>query len=103
MKELPDFKIQNNGNMSEEFLNRDILSFYQAINYIQNLDYGRNSNKEDLTTVFTDNKGTCSTKHAILKQLASENEVNNIKLILGIFKMIISDLTTQVNQQNENN
>lgn len=37
--------------------------------------------------MFTDNKGTCSTKHAILTQLATEHNFNNIKLMLGIFKM----------------
>src|SRR5690606_38829724 len=36
---------------------------------------------------FSDNCGTCSTKHAVLKQLADENNFDRIKLILGIFKM----------------
>lgn len=87
MTELPNFPIQDTGDVSKEFLKRGIQSFYQATNYIQNLDYGRNSNKDDLTTIFIDNKGTCSTKHAILKQLANENEIKDIKLVLGIFKM----------------
>ena len=87
MASLPDFEIRSNGNISKEFLKRDIISFHQAAVYIQNLAYGRNSNKDDLTTLFTDNKGTCSTKHAVLKQLAIENEINDINLMLGIFRM----------------
>ncbi|SFT14898.1 hypothetical protein [Sphingobacterium wenxiniae] len=87
MKVLPNFTIEAKGNISEEFLKRSILSFHQATSYIQNLVYGRNSNKDDLTTVLTDNRGTCSTKHAILNQLAIEHEMNDIKLMLGIFKM----------------
>lgn len=87
MNELPNFDIKPDGEISKEFLKRNILTFHQATEYIRNLSYGRNSNKDDLKTIFTDNKGTCSTKHAILKQLANENNFDNIKLILGIFKM----------------
>lgn len=87
MKELPDFKIEFNGEISELFLSRNIQTFQEAAEFIQNLNYGRNSNKDDLKTLFSDNKGTCSTKHAVLKQLASENNFNEVKLFLGIFKM----------------
>lgn len=87
MKKLPNFDIKSNGEISKEFLRRNILTFHQATEYIQNLSYGRNSNKDELKTLFTDHKGTCSTKHAILKQLADENDFKNIKLTLGIFKM----------------
>lgn len=64
----PDFKIEPKGKISDDFLKRRITNFHQAINYIQNLDHGRNSNKDDLSTIFIDNKGTCSTKHAVLKR-----------------------------------
>lgn len=87
MKELPNFEIKPKGPISKECLNRGIQTFHQATNFIQKMPYGRNSNKDDLKTIFTDNKGTCSTKHAILKQLAVENKVKDIKLMLGIFKM----------------
>ena len=87
MNKLPNFDIKPNGEISKEFLKRNILTFHQATEYIQNLPYGRNSNKDNLKTIFTDNKGTCSTKHAVLKQLADENDFESIKLILGIFKM----------------
>lgn len=85
--ELPDFNIQPKGKISQEFLKRNIETFHKATEYIQNLPYGRNSNKDKLETIFEDIKGTCSTKHAVLKKLANENEFINIKLILGIFKM----------------
>jgi|SRR5690554_728177 hypothetical protein len=87
MNQLPNFDIKSDREISTEFLCRNILTFHQATEYIQNLSYGRNSNKDDLKTIFTDDKGTCSTKHAVLKQLANENDFKNIKLILGIFKM----------------
>lgn len=87
MNKLPNFDIEPIGEISKEFLKRNILTFHQATKYIQNLSYGRNPNKDDLKTIFTDNKGTCSTKHAVLKQLANENGFDGIKLTLGIFKM----------------
>jgi len=87
MNELPNFKIQQNGEISTEFLKRNIHTFSEATEFINNLNYGRNENKNDLKTIFTDNCGTCSTKHSILKKLAEENNESEIKLILGIFKM----------------
>ncbi|UUV22571.1 hypothetical protein [Paenimyroides aestuarii] len=87
MKKLPNFDIKPHGEISRAFLRQNILTFHRATEYIQNLSYGRNSNKEDLKSIFIEKKGTCSTKHAVLKQLANENDFKNIQLILGIFKM----------------
>lgn len=87
MSELPNFEIKSNGEISMEFLKRNIYSFNEATTFINNLKYGRNDNKDDLKTIFEDNCGTCSTKHSVLKQLADENNNREIKLILGIFKM----------------
>ena len=87
MSLLPDFKIEPKGNIADVFLKHHITSFHQAIDYVQNLEYGRNSNKDDLATIFTDKKATCSTKHALLKQLCISHEVHEVKLFVGIFKM----------------
>ncbi|MBX3163364.1 MAG: hypothetical protein KF900_02700 [Bacteroidetes bacterium] len=83
----PDFYINSSGKISTEFVRRNILTFNQAALFIRQLPYGRNSNKNDLTTLFLDNCGTCSTKHALLKQLAIENNFDEMKLIVGLFKM----------------
>lgn len=82
-----DFKIVSGNAISDLFLERKINSFIEACDYIRNLPYRRNKNKYDLRAVFEENCGTCSTKHALLKQLANENKSNNIRLMLGIFKM----------------
>lgn len=87
MNSIPNFKIKANGVISEEFLKMDIHTFEKAAEYIKNMDYGRNSNKDNLSLLFIENKGTCSTKHALLKQLATENGILDIQLILGIFRM----------------
>ena len=82
-----DFKINSSGIISKTFLANNISTFLQATKFVAKLNYGRNENKKDLTTVFTDNYGTCSTKHALLKSLADENDFKSLKLMLGIFRM----------------
>lgn len=83
----PDFDIKSMGQISKEFTDRNIVTFNQTSLFIRQLAYGRNADKNNLATVFTDNCGTCSTKHALLKRLADENEFEKVKLIVGLFKM----------------
>ncbi len=85
--DVPNFVIQDKGAISREFLKRELFTFVEACSFIQNMAYGRNTDKNDLLTLFVENKGTCSTKHGLLKQLALENGDAHVKLFLGIFKM----------------
>ncbi len=82
-----NFDVRPGGPVSEQFLKHHIFSFDGATNFIRQLPYGRNKSKTDLTTVFADGCGTCSTKHALLKQLADENGFADFKLIIGLFRM----------------
>ena len=82
-----NFEIKNNGEVSSEFLKLEIKDFKTACKYISELEYKRNFDKKDVLCVFKDKAGTCSTKHSVLRKLALENSHNEIKLILGIFKM----------------
>ncbi|MFL5765720.1 MAG: hypothetical protein ACJ77K_17370 [Bacteroidia bacterium] len=82
-----NFDIRSGAPVSKLFLDRKITTFADACEFIKNLPYGRNENKNDLRTVFTDKCGTCSTKHALLRQVAIENNADNVRLILGVFKM----------------
>ncbi|RZJ64850.1 MAG: hypothetical protein EOO45_17765 [Flavobacterium sp.] len=84
---LPDFKIADSGEISQAFAERGIATFRDAYNFVKLLPYGRNEDKSVLTKVFTDGRGTCSTKHALLKLLADENGQGAIKLMMGIFRM----------------
>lgn len=100
---LPNFEIQSIGEISNEFLIRKIYNFNEATHFVAKLNYGRNKDKSDLKTVFTDNCGTCSTKHALLKKLVDENGFSEIKLVLGIFKMN-SENTIEISETlNRNN
>ena len=63
------------------------MEFKELIDKVKNLPYGRNANRYDFTLVLSENKGTCSSKHAFLKDFADKNEIKNVKLYIGIFKM----------------
>lgn len=82
-----NFKFKSTGKLNQEFLKREISDFYAAMKHIKNLPYGRNSNRTDFLLVLSESKGTCSSKHALLKSLAEENFQTEVKLMLGIFKM----------------
>ena len=73
--------------VSQLFQERGITTFAEAGKFVAQLNYGRNANKEDVTTLFSDNCGTCSTKHALLKLFAEEQGRQDIQLMLGIFRM----------------
>lgn len=87
MDNQPSFTIKSTAPISILFLEQSIYTFKEAAAFIKQLPYRRNANKNDLTSVFTDNCGTCSTKHAVLKKLADENNFEGLDLMLGIFKM----------------
>lgn len=78
---------KNKGIVSEKFLSKNITKFYVACKYVSELPYKRNSDKSNIQCIFDDLGGTCSTKHATLRKLALENNQQDVKLILGIFKM----------------
>lgn len=63
------------------------MNFDELINKVKNIPYGRNTNRYDFSLVLSENKGTCSSKHALLKDFADKNEIKNVKLYIGIFKM----------------
>ena len=61
--------------------------FKNLIEKVKQTPYGRNSNRHDFSLVISENKGTCSSKHAFLQDFANTNNIPNIKLYIGIFKM----------------
>lgn len=63
------------------------MNFETLIEKVKNIPYGRNANRYDFSLVLSENKGTCSSKHSFLKDFADKNEIENVKLYIGIFKM----------------
>ncbi|RZJ64321.1 MAG: hypothetical protein EOO50_16015 [Flavobacterium sp.] len=60
------------------------------VNHVRNLPYGRNENRHDFTLVLSEGKGSCSSKHALLKSIADENHID-VKLCIGIYEMTKSN------------
>jgi hypothetical protein len=83
---LPDFPLQPHSELAREFLALGLSSYHEAARYVQNLPYGRNSNRADFYLVLREKHGTCSTKHALLAQLAREHDAD-VTLTLGMYEM----------------
>ena len=64
-----------------------VHNWSDLIQFIQHLPYGRNSNRTDLSLVIQEGKGTCSSKHALLKKVADLNGIQQVELVLGMYKM----------------
>lgn len=103
MLNLPVFHIKSTKKISAEFTSRNIFTFNDAFLFVKQLPYGRNTDKENLFTVFTNNRGTCSTKHALLKTLADENGIEGIRLMTGIFRMNCQNTPPVAGTLNKNN
>ncbi|MEM6686266.1 MAG: hypothetical protein AAF617_10825 [Bacteroidota bacterium] len=82
-----NFPLSQNGSLSKLLLDKGISDFKSAITYVQQLSYGRTSDRSAYWLIIPENKGTCSTKHAFVKQLAIECQQESVQLFLGIYQM----------------
>lgn len=82
-----NFNIQSEKPFSQACLKLGINTFAEIAQYVKSFPYGRISNRNDYALVLKEHKGTCSTKHAFLKQIAIENNASDINLFIGIYKM----------------
>lgn len=80
-------KLVSSGQLTSIISSLGIETWDDLTSFIAQLPYGRNANRTDFSLVLKEQKGTCSSKHAFLKQVAIENNFQNIELIIGIFKM----------------
>ena len=82
-----------NHNLGSNDVLTQLIKSYNTDNWLdlvsrtKNLPYGRNQNRKDFSLVWKEQKGTCSSKHAFLKHVADLNNIPNIELILGMYKM----------------
>ena len=63
---FPDIEITDTGVVAQQFLAMGIDRFQAACEYVHQLPYGYNSDRDVLMILFTENKGTCTTKHAVI-------------------------------------
>jgi hypothetical protein len=86
VERLPDFLLGAGGPVGREFVALGISSYREATRHVRSLPYGRNSDRSDWRLVLSEARGTCSTKHALLADLANENG-RHVALVLGIYEM----------------
>jgi hypothetical protein len=82
---LPDKEITAVGEMSNKFLELGINSFKEACLYVHNMEYGYNSDKDNKMILFIEGKGSCTTKHGVIAELAEELDIPLYKKV-GIYK-----------------
>ncbi|MBV9265955.1 MAG: hypothetical protein JO061_07295 [Acidobacteriaceae bacterium] len=83
---LDPFRLMPAGVVTAAFLGIAKIDLRTAAQYTCELPYGRNSDPNDPLIVLVEKRGTCSTKHALLRRLASEQKLD-IALVLGIYEM----------------
>lgn len=83
---LDPVAIKTSGDISNAFVRLGALDYRAAARFISRLPYGRNTIVNDRLVVIRENRGTCSTKHAILRRLAIEQAVD-VALVIGIYAM----------------
>ena len=83
---FPDKSITSDGPVSKVFIDLGITRFQEACHHVLHLPYGYNSDNDDLMILFKENKGTCTTKHAVIGTLAQELSLPVYKNV-GIYAM----------------
>ena len=83
---LPDVPLQSGGQTAADFIAHGITDFRTAGRYLHQLPYGRNADRSDFRLVLPEGRGTCSTKHALLAELARDQDLP-VVLTLGIYEM----------------
>ena len=83
---LPERTLADAGETSAAFIAAGARDFRAAARHVHALPYGRNSSRTDPLIVIRERRGTCSTKHALLKRLALEQRLK-IALMIGIYRM----------------
>jgi hypothetical protein len=83
---LSPVRLKPAGAITAAFLGLGMVHLRHAAQYVCDLPYGRNSCPGDPLIVLGEQRGTCSTKHALLRRLAIEQELD-LALVLGMYEM----------------
>jgi len=86
LRVLPDRIIAPQGDTAKKFIELGITTFKAACEYVHELPYGYNSNRDDIMILFKEGRGSCTTKHAVIATLALELGLPIAKNI-GIYAM----------------
>ncbi|MGD9176114.1 MAG: hypothetical protein PVF29_18255 [Desulfobacterales bacterium] len=83
---FPNKTISKAGEISNQFISIAINTFMDACDYVHQVPYGYNSDRDDLVILFKEKMGSCTTKHAVIATLAAELDLPIYKRI-GIYPM----------------
>jgi Transglutaminase-like superfamily len=83
---LPSFALDFGRPLGRRFAALGLGGYREAAAHVRRLPYGRNSDRSDWRLVLEEGRGTCSTKHALLAELARENG-RPVALVLGVYEM----------------
>ena len=83
---LPDFPLNQRNSLGNWFVSLKLYSYHAAAQYVCSIPYGRTTDRSNYRLVLKEGRGTCSTKHALLTELAQEHG-QSIDLLLGIYEM----------------
>jgi hypothetical protein len=89
---MENYKLYSNDNLTKLAKDNGVNTWNDLKEFVKKLPYGRNENRTNFELVLSEKKGTCSSKHALLKKIADNNKIPNIELVMGIYKM--NDLNT---------
>ncbi len=83
---LPAFALDARRPLGRRFAALGLGDYRGAARHVRGLPYGRTSDRSDWRRVLGEGRGTCSTKHALLAELAREN-ARPVSLVLGVYEM----------------
>jgi len=83
---LPNIDLKQGKTVSDIFLSINIKSIKSAAYYLKRLNYGYNSEIDNPLILFKENRGNCTTKHAVFALLAGEYGLPVYKTV-GIYKL----------------
>lgn len=89
---LPNATIDPAGPVSEKFLELGVRTFHDACRHVHGMPYGYNSDRDDPMMLFKEGKGSCTTKHAVIANLARELGLP-VEKEIGVYAMT-EDLVT---------
>jgi hypothetical protein len=84
---LPNAPLLATGPISRAFKRAGCHSCQAAALALLQIPYGRNTDASNPLCAVEEQRGTCSTKHALLKRLTDEQEVDGVELRTGIYEM----------------
>jgi hypothetical protein len=86
LEQLTNRPLASDGPATRLFRAAGVQDFVAAAHHIWKLPYGRIADRNQLGLVLSEGRGTCTTKHALLAELAREQHID-AQLTLGIYEM----------------